>query len=111
MLLGFKTQLKINKSFQVKLFKHAGTARHACNWGLGLTKQIADNNKANPQEKIKFPSAINLHKRLVASVKPNNSWYYEVSKCVPQYALKLKEIRCKGEGPYCCSANRCRTVP
>lgn len=38
MLLGFKTELKLNKSQRVLLSKHAGTARHAWNWGLGLTK-------------------------------------------------------------------------
>lgn len=46
MLLGFKTELKLNKSQRVLLSKHAGTARHAWNWGLALTKQILDNNKA-----------------------------------------------------------------
>ena len=72
--------------------KHAGTARHAWNWGLGLTKQILDNNKANPDNKIKFPTAIDLHKWLVALVKPSNSWYYEVSKCAPsrEYARPLR---------------------
>ena len=88
MLLGFRTQLKLNNSQRILLSKHAGTARHACNWGLGLTKQILDNNKANPSDKIKFPTAIDLHKWLVALVKPSNPWYYEVSKCAPQYALR-----------------------
>ncbi|WP_245602658.1 transposase [Gloeothece verrucosa] len=69
------------------LAKHAGVARHAYNWGLGLTKQILDHNKVNPDQKIKFPTAIDLHKWLIALVKPNNPWYYEVSKCAPQYAL------------------------
>lgn len=88
MILGFKTKLKLNSSQRILLSKHAGTARHAWNWGLGLTKQILDNNKAHPNDKIKFPSAIDLHKWLVALVKPNNPWYYEVSKCAPQYALR-----------------------
>jgi putative transposase len=92
MLLGFKTELKLNKSQQVLLSKHAGTARHAWNWGLGLTKQILDNNKANPDDKIKFPTAIDLHRWLVALVKPENPWYYEVSKCAPsrEYARPLR---------------------
>lgn len=88
MLIGFKTELKVKVRQQVLLSKHAGTARHAWNWGLGLTKEILDNNKANPHDKIKFPTAIDLHKWLVALVKPSNSWYYEVSKCAPQYALR-----------------------
>lgn len=88
MLMGFKTQLKLNSSQRVLLAKHVGTARHAYNWGLGLCKRILDNNKTKPSEKIKFPTAIDLHKWLVAIVKPECCWYYEVSKCAPQYALK-----------------------
>lgn len=92
MLLGFKTELKLNKLQRVLLSKHAGTARHAWNWGLALTKQILDNNKANRNDKIKFPTAIDLHKWLVALVKPSNLWYYEVSKCAPQYALRQLSV-------------------
>lgn len=88
MLLGFKTELKLNNQQRTELLKHAGVARHAWNWGLALTKQILDYNKTNPEEKIKFPSAIDLHKWLVAIVKPECPWYFEVSKCAPQYALR-----------------------
>ena len=89
MLLGFKTQLKLNNKQRTTLARHAGCARHAWNWGLALTKQILDHNQAVPeQEKIKFPTAIDLHKWLVALVKPENPWYYQSSKCAPQYALK-----------------------
>jgi putative transposase len=38
-----------------------------------LTKQVFDDNKINPEEKIMFPSAINLHKCLVAMVEADNS--------------------------------------
>jgi putative transposase len=88
MLLGFKTELKINNVQRTQLAKHAGVARHAYNWGLGLTKQILDHNKANPGDKIKFPSAIDLHKWLVALVKSKYEWYYECSKSAPQEALR-----------------------
>ncbi|MGH7999379.1 MAG: RNA-guided endonuclease InsQ/TnpB family protein [Brasilonema sp.] len=87
MLLGFKTELKLNNQQRTALAKHSGVARHAWNWGLGLTKQILDHNKANPDSKIKFPSAIDLHKWLVALVKSENEWYYECSKSTPQQAL------------------------
>ncbi len=87
MLLGFKTELKVNNTQRVLLAKHAGVARHAWNWGLSLTKKILDNNHSRPEKKIKFPTAIDLHKWLVALVKPECPWYYEVSKCAPQYAL------------------------
>nr|WP_281357472.1 RNA-guided endonuclease TnpB family protein [Brasilonema bromeliae] len=86
-MLGFKTELKLNNLQRTALMKHCGVARHAWNWGLGLTKQILDHNKANPNSKIKFPSAIDLHKWLVALVKSEHEWYYEVSKSTPQQAL------------------------
>ncbi|NEP83013.1 MAG: helix-turn-helix domain-containing protein, partial [Okeania sp. SIO3B3] len=88
MLLGFKTELHPNNQQKTLLAKHAGVARHAYNWGLWLTKNILNHNFNNPDSKIKFPTAIDLHKLLVAMVKPQHSWYYEVSKCAPQYALR-----------------------
>ena len=39
-------------------------------------------------DKIKFPSSVDLHKFLVVTVKVDNPWYYEVSKCAPQEALR-----------------------
>ncbi|MDJ0534276.1 MAG: transposase [Xenococcaceae cyanobacterium MO_207.B15] len=88
MLIGFKTELKLNNKQRTMLAQHAGVARHAYNWGLGLTKQILNHNSLNPEDKIKFPSAIDLHKWLVAMVKPENPWYYSSSKCAPQFALR-----------------------
>ena len=77
MLIGYKTELKVKGAQRTVLAKHAGVARHAWNWGLGLTKQILDNNRRIPEDKIKFPSAIDLHKWLVALLKPEYPWYYE----------------------------------
>ncbi|MBE9212657.1 helix-turn-helix domain-containing protein [Plectonema cf. radiosum LEGE 06105] len=88
MLLGFKTELKLNNNQRTVLLKHCGVSRHAWNWGLALTRAILENNKINPDSKIKFPSAIDLHKYLVALVKPENPWYYECSKSAPQYSLR-----------------------
>ncbi len=88
MLLGFKTELKLNSQQRVTLAKHAGVARHAYNWGLALCQNILTHNRENPLELLKFPTAIDLYKLLVAMVKSENPWYYEVSKCAPQYALK-----------------------
>jgi len=103
MLLGFKTQIKVKDSQKEILAKHAGTARHAWNQGLTLCKEVLAYNKAGTEDKIKFPSAIDLHKWLVASVKVENPWYYEVSKCVGQYALRhlseaFKQFFCKTKG-------------
>jgi putative transposase len=88
MLLGFKTELKLNNHQRTLLFRHAGVARHAYNWGLWFTKNLLDHNRQNPDNKIMFPSAIDLHKWLVVLVKSDYPWYYEVSKCAPQYALR-----------------------
>jgi putative transposase len=56
-------------------------ARHAYNWGVALCKEKFD-------KKEKIPTAIDLHKELVATVKVDNPFYYEVSKCSPQQALR-----------------------
>ncbi|MBD2690889.1 RNA-guided endonuclease InsQ/TnpB family protein [Anabaena catenula] len=88
MLLGFKTALKVSKQQRLLLAQHAGVARHAWNQGLALCQQVIIHNRTNPDDKIKFPTAIDLHKWLVAAVKSTHPWYYEVSKCAPQYALR-----------------------
>ena len=78
---SIKTKLKVNNKQKTILAKHAGVARHAYNWGLAtciLTYQSTN----------KRLSAITLHKRLVTEVKSQNPWYYEVSKCAPQQALR-----------------------
>ncbi|MGB3508566.1 MAG: RNA-guided endonuclease TnpB family protein [Microcoleaceae cyanobacterium] len=95
MLLGFKTELHPNNKQKTLLAKHAGVARHAYNWGLWLTKNILNHNSNNPDSKLKFPTAIDLHKLLVAMVKPLNYWYYEVSKTAPQYALRYLSVAWK----------------
>ncbi len=103
MLLGFKTELRVNNKQRTMLAKHAGVARHAYNCALRLLKDLLRHNRENPDDPIKFPSAIDevsaalgacirengdLHKWLVAHVKSICSWYYEVSKCPPQQALR-----------------------
>ena len=80
-LVSFKTELKLNNKQKTACAKHAGVARHAYNWGLEICINALEN-------KENFPSAIDLHKQLVAEVKSVNPWYYEVSKCSPQQALR-----------------------
>jgi len=86
MLLGFKIELKLNNAQRTELLRHCGVAMPEL--GFGLTKQILDYNKVNPTERIKFPTAIDLHKWLVALVKPEFPWYHECSKSAPQEALR-----------------------
>lgn len=87
-LLGFKTELKLNNAQRTQMAKHCGVARHSWNVGLALTKAVLGYNKEHPEDKQKFPTAIDLHKWLVAVVKPQFPWYYEVSKCAGQNALR-----------------------
>ena len=84
MLLGFKTELNLNNKQKTLAAQHAGVARHAYNWGLEVCRQALENQQ-------KLPTAIDLHKRLVAEVKKENPWYYQVSKCAPQQALRNLE--------------------
>ncbi len=56
-------------------------ARHAYNWGLATCIQEYELTK-------KRPSAITLHKRLVAEVKSENPWYYEVSIGCPSASIE-----------------------
>jgi len=86
MLLSFKTALIPNNKQITAFRKSCGVARHAFNWANAVVKEILDANKEG-DEKIKLPSAIDLHKRLVAEVKSVNYWYYEVNKNVPQKAI------------------------
>lgn len=85
---SFKTELDLNNCQKTLCARHAGTARHTYNWGLALCKQVLAHNKITTTDKIKFPSSVDLHKFLVATVKVDNHWYYEVSKCAPQEALR-----------------------
>lgn len=92
MILSRKIELKPNNSQQTLFRKHIGTARHAWNWGLRICMDVLEIRKAeklaNGKAETKLPTAIDLHKRLVAEVKSVNPWYYESSKSSPQQALR-----------------------
>jgi putative transposase len=78
---SFKTKINPNNKQRTSFLKHAGTARHAWNWGLNVCINSIHETGATP-------SAIDLHKLLVKEVKPDKPWYYESSKCSPQEALR-----------------------
>jgi putative transposase len=78
---SYKIRLDFNNVENTLAKKHAGVARHAYNWGLSVCKKAYEN-------KEKRPTGIDLHKKLVAEVKKEHNWYYEVSKCSPQQALR-----------------------
>lgn len=87
MLLGFKTELKLNNAQRSRMAQCAGVRRFAWNWGLGITKQILDHNQANPESKIKFPSGYDLEKWFTQMVKPEYPWLNKASSFIPVKAL------------------------
>ncbi len=86
MLLSIKVELIPNNRQVTQLRKACGVARHAYNWANALINEVLRQRETG--ETIKVPSAIDLHKKLVAEVKTVNPWYYETNKNVPQQALK-----------------------
>ena len=52
MLLGFKTQLKLNTSQRQQLARHAGVARHAYNWGHSLCLATLEHNQTCPANPV-----------------------------------------------------------
>lgn len=88
MYKGYKIRLELNNK-QISLCNaHCGVARHAYNNGLAYCNFLYSNGE-------KIPSAIDLHKWLVANIKKQYPWYYEVSKYTPQQALRNLEISYK----------------
>lgn len=85
---SFKTELNLNNKQKTLCAKHAGVARHAWNWALDVCREAY-------ASKQKRPSAIDLHKKLVAEVKSIHAWYYEVSKCAPHQALRNLDVAYK----------------
>lgn len=91
MLKGFKTKLDPNNEQRTMFAQHAGCARWAYNWGLDITLEAVQNRrlaKERGEKAPKFPSAIDLHKKLNAEVKPEKKWFKDSSKCAPQQALR-----------------------
>ena len=81
---AFKIRLEPNNGQKTMLAQHAGVARHAYNTGLSYCNALYEQGE-------KIPNAIALHKWLVATIKKENPWYYESSKCSPQEALRNLE--------------------
>lgn len=90
-----------------KFAQHCGVARYAYNWGLDVifncleARNLAkDKGEALP----KFPTSIDLHKKLNAEVKTQHPWFYDSSKCAPQQALRdlenawKRKMKVKGSG-------------
>lgn len=91
-LLGFKTKLNPNNKQRTKFAEHCGVARWAYNWGLDICHKVINERQLAIEKgglsKPKFPTAVDLHKKLNAEVKPELEWFYNSSKCAPQQALR-----------------------
>ncbi len=73
MLLSIKVELIPNNKQVTQFRKACGVARHAYNWANALIKDVLVERETD--KTVKLPSAIDLHKKLVAEVKSVNSWY------------------------------------
>lgn len=81
----FKTELKPNNAQKTLLEKHAGCARFAYNWMLGLLMDDFKNDK-----KLK-PNAMSIHKLWVQKKNSEFFWAKELSVWPVQYALRNAE--------------------
>ncbi len=97
---GYKSELDLNNEQLTACKKHAGVARFAYNWGLRRKQEVY---KATGRS----ISAMELHKELNRLKRVDYPWMYEVSKCVPQEALRdldkafkhfFRRVRSKREG-------------
>ena len=79
--IAYRYELKPNLYQRILLAKHAGVARFAYNWGLGLRIDLYEKEK-------KCTNAIEQHKILNKLKQTDFPWMYEVSKCAPQEALR-----------------------
>jgi len=74
--------------------KHADAARWAYNWGLERKIAVMDLNQL-PIERIKIPTAIDLHREVVRLKRTTHPWLAAVSKWAPQMALRDLEMAFK----------------
>src|SRR2546426_1772611 len=84
---AYKTELAPDDAQIASLYRHAGAARFAYNWGLEWKSNVHMYNLL-PHPKLKTPTAVDLHRELNRLKKGKLSWMYEVSKCAPQEALR-----------------------
>jgi putative transposase len=81
---GYKYELKVNNKERTLLAQCAGISRFAWNWGLA-------NRKTRYQTRTgtgRYTDAMKQHKELNRLKHTDFPWMYEVSKCVPQEALR-----------------------
>ena len=78
---SYKVELDPTNVQITNMKKNIGAARFAYNWGLKKKKEAYE-------QKIKTPSAIDLHRELNVLKKTDITWAYECSKWTMQNALR-----------------------
>lgn len=78
---GYKTELDPNQTQLSLLVCHAGAARFAWNWGLGMRRTLWRVARSSQNSK-------SLHRALNLLKRSDYPWLYETSKCAPQEALR-----------------------
>ena len=78
---SYKVELDPTNVQITNMKKNIGAARFAYNWGLKKKQETYE-------QKIKTPSAIDLHRELNVLKKTDITWAYECSKCSFQEALR-----------------------
>jgi len=84
---AYRTELSPDDRQRQRMVQACGAARFAYNWGLRRKTTVMNLNRASI-ERIKVPTAIDLHKELNGLKATQFPWMYEVSKCAPQEALR-----------------------
>ncbi|MFX0065666.1 MAG: RNA-guided endonuclease InsQ/TnpB family protein [Candidatus Hermodarchaeota archaeon] len=84
MYRGYKYELKVNNKERTLLAMYAGTARFAWNWGLAQRLKRYKENEGQD----KYTDAMKQHQELNGLKASEFAWMYQVSKCVPQEALR-----------------------
>jgi len=81
---GYKYELRVNNKERTLLAKCTAISRFAWNWGL------ANRNKRYQSQTgdARYTNAMKQHKELNLLKHTDFPWMYEVSKCVPQEALR-----------------------
>jgi putative transposase len=84
---GYKYELHVNNKEQTMLLKGANIARFTWNWGLAERIQRYKKQRGSQQ----FTNAMEQHKLLNTLKKTDYPWMYDVSKSIPQEALRNLE--------------------
>ena len=81
---GYRYELRVNNKERTLLAKYAGLSRFAWNWGLAARKSRYQTQTGA----ARYTDAMKQHKELNRLKQTVFPWMYEVSKCVPQEALR-----------------------